>query len=69
VPRGRTGFDSGGGVHLFDALTGRMLRTFDSAPKKYDSPAGPLTVSPCGRFVASACEGSILIWDVTAPKR
>jgi WD40 repeat protein len=61
--------DSGGRVHLFDVLTGKLLRSFDSLPRNPVSMTRPIAASPDGRYLASHCEGTILIWDLRTGKR
>lgn len=60
--------DSGGRVHVFEVLTGKLLRTLDSAPRNPLSETGPLAASPDGRYLASVCEGTILVWDLRSGK-
>jgi WD40 repeat protein len=60
--------DTCGRVHVFDALSGERLRTFDSAPQGPDLQVGAIAASPDGRYLASSCGGTILIWDLMAAK-
>jgi WD40 repeat protein len=59
---------------LWDLKNGKPVRTFERITKTYDSPAGPVTVTPelgrsaalsaSGRMLLSSATGSMLLFDV-----
>jgi WD40 repeat protein len=60
----------GHGVHLWDADTGKLVRTLPPPPGTQGS-CGPLAFSASGRLIASgtyADEDNLLLWDATTGK-